>query len=395
MEKVSIDIETELSEVFGERVRVEPLQQQSLSGATVIVCNMSYVKMGSEHSTKVRQTAMILVAGDLDLPEFALSPAAKGITGMLFARLGGFGGVSFPDSPGFSKEYHLHGWVEEPVRILFNEKVREYLTRETGWSIRGKSNRLIIFRHQETCPEDELNSFVESCLPIFELFQEAESKLDERPEVRRQTEATDMLEAAERMGGFIGARLKSQLEKVMVSREDLAHFEASPTPRKIPPAIQRQVLGGNLPLVFVGLLLVFAGLGVGTAILLAMPGPLRWLGIPMMVFMPLMGGVVSVLTIRHRRKKYRILKDGAFTTGQIVSVKGTDVSINNQVRHLVTIAMAGSGSETKGTCPAYGIAVDKARQLQSSNETVKVLVDPLDAKNVVCTDLLLVRDRAS
>ena len=384
------DLETELSELFGEHVTAEPVSEQSIAGATVVVCNMAYTKKSSDNYVKIRQTAMVLLADDLDLPEFALSPTATGLAGMVFARLGGFGDINFNDSPEFSKQYHLHGWVEEPVRVLFNPAIRKHFASQTGWNVRGKANRLVIFRHNKTCSPEHVETFVQDCLPIFELFQDGECELDNRPELRRQTEASDVMATADRMGGFVGARIQSQLRKVTVTQSDLREFERESPPRKIPAPIKRQVLGGNLPLIFIGLLFIVAGIGVGTAVLMTMQGPFRWMGIPMVAFMPLVGALMSVLTFLYRRKKARILRQGTLTKGRVVSVDRTENSVNNQSEHRVTITYSIRGVETTATCSAYSIAANKAREYESSGDEVKVLVDPTNPQNIVCTDLLVV-----
>lgn len=86
----------DLSEMFGEMVKVDRVQQRECAGAKLAVCDMSYHQSSQRsesmrsHRT-IRQTAIVLDADTLDLPQFALAPALKGVMGTIFAGLGGFG----------------------------------------------------------------------------------------------------------------------------------------------------------------------------------------------------------------------------------------------------------------------------------------------------------------
>ena len=384
------ELSGELSEMFSEFVRVEVHNEGREHGVSLVVCTMSYRQKSSDNGPgrRISQTAVVLEADDLDLPQFALAPHQKGIVGKLFSALGGFGDINFDDSPAFSEAYFLHGWAEEPVRMLFTPSVREYFSNAVGWSVRAQRHRLVVFRQNEIVQKDELNEFVRSAMEILGLFREAEQELDLHPEVRRAATGDDIMKTAGQMG-LAGSLLANQFKSLAVTQEELDAFHRSSVPRHIPSGVKRQVLGDNLPLVFIGIVFFIAGIVAGGATLAFAPGNDKWIGVPFLVMFPLIGGLMSGLTIRHRRRKARVLRDGELARGTVTKVSHTSTSVNQQVQHRVSVKYQLNGDERSVTCNAYGPAADKAREKSKSGEPVNVLVDPLDANHVVCTDFLM------
>ena len=380
-----------LSELFGDVVSVETVFERDQPEAKLTVCRMSYDSFDTHtrrRLNQVVQSAVVLDADQLNLPQFALAPEMEGVFGKILAGLGGFGDIDFEDSPEFSESYHLHGWNEEPVRVLFTKSVRDYFASEPDWSVRGDGSRLVIFRFNKVCQQDAMESFVQKSLKILSLFREGEQQLDARPQLRRETRPEDMAATAARMGGIVGGAIRKQLRKVAVTRDELESFLQESPPRNIPPGLKRQVLGDNFVLIFVGAIFLAAGVIAGPLVLTLGQGNVRWIGLPLAIFQSIVGGLMMGLTIRHRGRKARVLREGTLADGTVTGVSRSGMMVNNQVRYHVTVAYSVDGQERTTTCNAYGLAAEQARTRAASGETACVLVDPADLNHVVCADLV-------
>ncbi len=389
-------LEEWLEELFGERVSIEGGERRQLGNAELSIVEMGYTQEhrstdGPTTHTHVRQTALVSRDPDLELPQFALSPTVKGFAGRLLSLFGDMGDINFPDSPQFSDEYHLHGWSERPVRLLFTPSLRDHFARNLGWNVVGKGNLLVIFRHNQVVDDGDHERFVQDSLKALSLFQQAEEQLDSMPEVRREATPSDMTATAERMG-LAGALLAKELRKLSVTPDELDAFAAQIPPRDIPPGIWRQVLGNNLVVAIAGAMFTIAGLVGGTLILATADGVPRLLGLPFLILFPLMGTAMMFFTLRHRIRKRRTLRDGTLAEARVTRVKRTSDSVNDQRRYEVSMEVSQDVEQQSKTLNAYGPGVERARKFEASGEPMRILVDPRDPDHVVGLDLLLIFD---
>lgn len=378
----------QLSEIFNETVGVETLHEQHQHGAELTVCEMSY-RPTPDHR-RIRQTAVVLDAHELNLPQFAQDPKMKGIMGIISARVGGFGGIDFADSPAFSKSYRLHGWNEQPVRVLYTKAIRDYFASQPGWSVRGNGSHLVIFRYNKTCNACAMDDFVRTSLKILSLFREGEQQLDTRPEIRRETRPEDVAATAARMGGRVGGMIERHLRNVSVTRQELDAFLHEAPPRRIPPGLKLHVLGNSFALIIVGVVLFAGGLIVGPFVLVHFRGIVRWIALPNLILSPIVGGLIVGLTMRFRRRKTRVLRQGILADSTVTDVSRTSYKKSNQARYHVTVAYSIDGQERTATCNAYGLAAEEARRRASSGEKTRVLVDRADPDHAVCVDLVTI-----
>lgn len=390
-------LENKLSDLFGHLVNTNVLKQKDQDGTQLTVCNMSYTvtrhDSPSRHDTpsrRIRQTAVVLSAESFELPQFVLSP--EGPLHGLLSKLTGFSDIDFEDSPEFSKSYFLHGWSEKPVRVLFTPKLRKWFATRLGWGVHGKGNMIAIYRAGKTFRPTEIDEFVKDCMRILKLFRDGEHELDERPEISRQASSKDVFETATRMGGLIGNAIKRQMQSLSLTSDELETFIGESTPRTIPPGMKRQVLGDNAPLVFIGALFATIGLVAGILLLTLMEGNKRLIGLPIMIFLPLIGGLMSGLTLRYRRRKSRLLREGLLTEGVIDSVKMTSVIVNGRMRSDVKITYSVDGRACHSQYNVYSPATEQARTFAASGETVRVLYDPVLPQHIICLDLLRLFD---
>ena len=388
-------LEGELSEMFSELVALDPMTVRSDGGTRVIVGELDYRRSRSDSNTSrhIHETVVIFEADDLDLPQFVMAPRQTGLIGKLFSSLGTVAEIDFSDTSEFHQTYRVMGWVEEAVSVLFTPALRQQAADQPGWTVRGRRRLLLVYQHNHLVSGDQLDEFVADALRLASAFREGEAELDARSDVHREATVNDLIAAGERSTGFAGdfiqQRLIAQLRKLSITPQERDCFLDSPPPRAIPPGMKRQVLGDNLMLVVLGLVFLIAGLIVGgLTVAFANPND-RWIGALFLIAFPLIGGLMAGLTLRHRLRKSRVLREGALAEGLVEKVRHSSVVVNNQVRHVATIRYDSNGRTRTTTCNLYGPAADAARRAADSSTPVRLLVDPKDSSHVVCIDTLL------
>jgi hypothetical protein len=182
--------------------------------------------------------------------------------------------------------------------------------------------------------------------------------------------------------------LQKQLRKIAVTRDELEAFLDQATPRRPPSGLKRQVLGNNLPLIPIGGLFFIAGLVAGIAILLNAKGLELLIGVVILVMPTIIGACMAGLTIWHRRRKKRLLRDGIIADGNIVKVSRACDATGGPMEHRVTVKYSLAGRQHTATCTVHSLAMEEARRSQAAADPVRVLVDPRDEKHVLCADLI-------
>lgn len=388
-----------LSQQFAAHVSIEPIYQREMGDAALLVCQMSYRRPGEDSGPgrRVAQTCVILKEASLDLPQFLLAPQATGLLGKLVGLLASFGEVTFPESPAFVQQYRVIGTLESAIQKLFTRELCSYLQEEPGWSVRGEGDRLVIFHENHIVPDDELDDFVGESLRILGLFRAGEEELDAHPEIRRQATTNDMVEATNRfggvMGGIVGERIRVQLQKLAITSEELESFAGSVSPREIPSGLKRQVVGENLPVVFIGFLFLIVGLVAGGGLLFMGKGSDRYFGLPFLIMFPLIGGLMAFGTMAYRRRKIRLLREGVLMPATVRRIEDSNILTNGQMPQFVTLIYSVDGIEISTSTMVYGEHANKARELQGTNTPARILVDPLESTHIVCIDFLTTLDR--
>lgn len=382
-------LEDELSTLLATDATADLLMNRQLTdgvgeSSSVSLLDLSYREETEDRTWKVRQTALLLEQDDIDLPDFTLRPKLKGIAGKLMEMLGNMS-IEFADSPEFSSAYSLIGWVEPTVRELFVHPIRDHFAEDHRWSVCGHGKRLVIYQKGRVIKAADHDAFIKEVLPILSLFQLGEEALDARPDLRRETRPEDIAASTDRIGGVAGAMLSKQLDAVKVTRAQLEDFAATSTPRPIPTGLSRQVIGQITPAIVAALVATLVGIVFGVLCILLGEGTDRLIAIPCFLG-ACIGMVGGYFLNRYRSGKTRVLRDGTLHEGTITDIERTRTSVNNQRRHLVTI----QSSKTTTVCRTYGIGAKLANSAKESQNTVRFLIDPTDATNAICLDLLVV-----
>lgn len=390
--------EQQLSDLFDAEVDVEILDEQTQGDLRLTVCNISYRPRQSSHSstghsTRVRQSVVLMNADAFDFPQFRLGGmTGRGPSRFIMTKLLGATGLTFPDTPEFGKQYMLFGMPEPALRVLFTPQVRQYFAAHPGWSVRGNQQQLVIFRERHLIGETELDEFISQATQILTQLSRAEQELDQRPELNRRAGVDDLANMQNQYGSFVGAALQRQLQKIMVNRQELETFLAAPVPRTPPAQLKRQVLGDSFPLVIAGFVFLIVGLISGVLWMAMGEGNIRWVGLVPLLLFPIIGATMAGLTLRYRRRKMRVLCEGRLVTGGIEDVRRTNVTVNQRVLHKVTLRLSDRSGDRTAQCTVDGTVAEKARE-QIKNETpVRILVDPQDDQNVYCVDLAVVSE---
>ena len=109
------------------------------------------------------------------------------------------------------------------------------------------------------------------------------------------------------------------------------------------------------------------------------------------IIFPGVGVLVLFFTIRARRRLGRLLVNGQFSAGRILSVDPSNVTVNNQRQYRVTVSFSDGFDERTTKYSALGDAVALAQEKCKDEDTVGVLYNPSNPKRVFLVDELVDR----
>ncbi len=384
------ELEQKLSHLFCQTVTARVVDVQSLGAATITIADVQYLREGSNNlPERIRQSVVMIRDESIHVPQFALWPHFKGVVGKIFSAIGGMMDIDFNDSPEFSRAYQLHGWNEEAVRALFTKAIRDHFSRQRDWSVRGDRDCIAVFRQAKVVEDSQREEFQREALEILELFQIGEEQLDERPEIRRTTNASDALAAAQKIGGIQGHMLQQALNHIALTKSELDQFLDQAVPRRqIPTGLRRQFIGDVKMLIALGGVLLLAGVVIPLIIWNVMVGDDRYLGIYFGAPLVVIGGGIAYFAARYRSKKMRILRDGVLVGGIVTSVKRTSTEINGRRRYHLSLRYDFQGQQQTTRVNIYS-GIENAMERERTGDPVRVLVDPADSSHVLCLDTLV------
>lgn len=383
----------ELSVLLDQDISLKILAEQELGDARLFVTTMKYEYFLDQRLKRYEQTAVVLEDMQLDLPKFSCQPRIGGIAGKAFrAFTGGFASVELSHSPEFNEKYWLHALSRDAVEVIFSKELCQNICYENGWFFAGNGPRLVIYKRDQVFHDQELDRFVESALKLLTLFQVGEEELDTRADLDRQVSPAVVSAEISAMNGIVGSMIQGQLRRLAVSTKELESFMAGSIPRTIPPGMFRQLVGENLPLVFVGIVFMMFGLGMGIGWLVTVEGKTKLIGLVFLLTFPVIGFCMSFFTWRSRQRKKRTLRDGAFSTGYVRDVKRTGTEINNQRQYRVTVEYDYQGSKRTTYTNQLGATVERARYFKDSGKPAGLLIHPEDPSIVICVDFVMLMD---
>lgn len=365
--------------LFGRRVGLEVILQQIQSGVRLVVGNIAL--------NGTRHTAVVLRSADLHVPQIAMTRRADDIFETVFGALDGFEEVGFDDSPGFTAYYQLQTHAEAPTRVMFTKKLRDFFSRNPGWSIRGHGFNLVVFRDSHICNDEvETNDLVRQSIEILSQLRAGEKELDSRPGLRREASPEKLAELAV-LGGLVGALLGSARSKVL-TREELETFIYDLTPRTMPAGLRAQVIGNDIPFIILGIVFFLAGIVSTATIVSSENGPTRLMGVPFLA-LSVVGIQIFRKTIPDRWRAHRLLKNGRLIDTTVTRVSPSEKQVDG---YDVVLSHKNDGEQQTAKCWIPDAAGRTAYSLQRSGKNARVLVDPKDAGNVLCLDFVSTTD---
>ena len=78
--------------------------------------------------------------------------------------------IDFSASPEFSRNYLLTGRDETRIRTLFNRGLLDFFRRETGWTVEGHDDWLLVYRHGVREKPDRLSQFLLESGRVSDVF---------------------------------------------------------------------------------------------------------------------------------------------------------------------------------------------------------------------------------
>ncbi|MGI9442966.1 MAG: DUF3592 domain-containing protein [Rubripirellula sp.] len=381
----------ELSLLFREDVTVSDVTSQRMDGTEVAVANMSYWKI-NENQRHYKQTVLVLRDSHLQVPDFILQSRSTGLLPTSFPQLIGPKPIEFPDSPRFESQFVLSGPTEIAIRALFTKSVRDFFERDPDWTIRGTGNCLVLCHPNKIQKEHEREHFTEQGIQILTLLQEAEERLDQQPELRRQATLEELNQSTIQLGGIAGMVLSEQLKRLAIKRSDLENYLQSTPPRQPPRALIRQLYSDQFKFLFVGLGFLILGIVMGSVLLLTMAENSKLVAITVTATVPTIGLALLLASLRFHLRTSRTLRSGRVASGTIQDIKSTSSDVNGQHKFHIFVQYELDGTVQDAKFNAYGFEVDFAKNLLSRGEPTRFLIDPTDPSHVICVDTLRVSD---
>jgi len=385
-------LEEHLQEMFSGAgdVSATNVVRRQIGSAQLLVGDLKRTSRSSGSSSSRSRTSTRTFAyfesPDLRWPTFTLQP--EGMLVSLFSDIVGVEDIDFDELPVFSQKYHLSGRRPERVRRFFTRELLEYFTENTGLEVRADDHRVALVRPGDPCEPDELEAFIEQATEVFTqltmAFVTSEAALDaaESEQADPQTEGT-------RLRGLAGMVAR----RVLVTSQELDAFLAAPLPRQIPAKIKRQRLGGgSLVAGLLGAVFFAAGSAFAAYSAFFADGPWNDDRIVPLIFgivFPLVGLPMCFFSIRYRYINGRLLRHGKVANAMVEEVERTSVKVNDQQQYRMRLRFETNAGSQVAVCNVYGQLGREARRLAETNQAVRVLYDPRDARRVLWAGSLL------
>jgi hypothetical protein len=362
------------------RVTLSNAMGRSLGKARLVIAVMSTDSddHSSDSSSTKRETIAFYESKSLDLPQFNLAP--EGLLLRFFAAATGLRDINFEDSPDFSRNYHLSGEVEGPIRALFSPEVRDHFVSRRGLQLAGQKSRLLLLRPSEISRPNEIEEFVRDAVKTFRLLNASEQNVADYYEEHGPVTEEDVLVEFEKTAG-------PNAKRTQATTFELNEFLSQPVPRELTPSMKHKYAPDLFSRLF-GLILGICGI-VFLVISLAADVDAK--------AGPVMGGIglaltaIGVFTIWAAgisgRRTTALLRNGVHARGRVDNVNATSIVIGSR-RYVARVRYKFDGSTQRSTCNLYGQDVMVAQRLADDDQTANVMVDPQDSTRILLLDTL-------
>ena len=137
------------------------------NGVKAALFDYIYVVGSGKNRTTYYQSVAYFEPRDLSIPFFSLRPETA------FHKLAtvfGYQDIDFGNRPLFSSKYLLRGQDEQAIRNAFTDALLTFYETNQGLATDGGGNQLFVFRSGHRAAPHELQGFMNSVLPLTNLF---------------------------------------------------------------------------------------------------------------------------------------------------------------------------------------------------------------------------------
>jgi hypothetical protein len=145
--------------------RIDNVFRGEMDGREVALFRCWSHRNMSRHGT-TQTVAAFRLAGQ-HLPQFLMRPET------VIKRIGakiGMQDIDIPTSPEFSRSYVLKGSDETGIRLLFQGRVLDFFAMESGWSVEGNGDWLLVYREDELVAPEDFPEFLRESSLIADTF---------------------------------------------------------------------------------------------------------------------------------------------------------------------------------------------------------------------------------
>ena len=137
------------------------------NGIKAALFDYVYVVGSGKNRTTYNQSVAYFEPRDLNIPFFSLRP--ENALHKL-ASVFGYQDIDFGNRPLFSSKYLLRGADEQAIRNTFTDALMTFYETNQGLATDGGGNQLFVFRTAHRAAPHELQGFMNSALPLTNLF---------------------------------------------------------------------------------------------------------------------------------------------------------------------------------------------------------------------------------
>ena len=137
------------------------------NGIKAALFDYVYVVGSGKNRTTYNQSVAYFEPRDLNIPFFSLRP--ENALHKL-ASVFGYQDIDFGNRPLFSSKYLLRGADEQAIRNTFTDALMTFYETNQGLATDGGGNQLFVFRTAHRAAPHELQGFMNSVLPLTNLF---------------------------------------------------------------------------------------------------------------------------------------------------------------------------------------------------------------------------------
>lgn len=159
----------------GRSKQVRNVLQGQERSVDVTVFDYLHTTGNGRSSREHTESVVLLRSSRLDLPFMTIRP--KGHF-EFFRKRFGKEAIAFADDPAFEENYLVFSAENTPPELVvaaLNMNLRAYLARESGLTIEGELDRMLVYRERKKEPTDNLRTLTYAALDIFDYLASADN----------------------------------------------------------------------------------------------------------------------------------------------------------------------------------------------------------------------------